>query len=75
MALPFSISKDKFKSETGKKLYLMLQDLDISEQFIFGIMAFASGDKSRQKMIDYIEQGIKDKTRLLLLAGLLNDYS
>ena len=75
MSQPFLISEEKFKSETGRKLYLMLKDLGISDDYIYGIMSFAMGDKNRQKIIDYINQGVTDKTRLLLLAGLLNEYS
>lgn len=66
----FTIDRDKFKTETGKKLYDMLKKIWNNEHFLIGVLATIKGDEKRQKLIDFIEQeNITDDEIIVLAAG------
>lgn len=66
----FTIDRDKFKTETGKKLYDMLKKIWNNEHFLIGVLATIKGDEKRQKLIDFIEQeNIMDDEIIVLAAG------
>ncbi len=66
----FTIDRNKFKTETGKKLYDMLKKIWNNEHFLIGVLATVKGDEKRQKLIDFIEQeNITDDEIIVLAAG------
>ncbi len=68
--MTFTIDREKFKTETGKKLYDLLKEIWDNEDFIVGTLAEVKGDKNRQKLIDLIEKdGITDDETIVLAAG------
>jgi len=75
MRQDFTIDRNKFKTDTGKKLYDMLKNLNIDDNFIISIMNNALGDKKRKQIIKYIEQGITEDCRLLEIAFFLSNKS
>lgn len=69
-----SIDRNKFKTETGRKLFDLLKNIWDNDDFIVGTMAEVKGDENRQKMIDLIEkEKIKDPEILILAAGDIAD--
>ena len=70
----FTIDREKFKTETGKKLYDLLVQISDDNNFLVGILANVKGDKNRQKMIDLIEkEGITDKGTIILASLDIKD--
>ncbi len=65
----FTIDREKFKTETGKKLYDLLKKIWNDNDFIGGVMANVKGDINRQKLIDLIEEdGINDSDTIILAS-------
>lgn len=65
-----SIDRNKFKTETGRKLFDLLKKIWDDEDFIVGTLAEVKGDEKRQKLIDFIEQeNITDDEIIVLAAG------
>ncbi len=62
------IDRDKIKTETGKKLYDKLIALWDNDDFIGGVLAHLKGDEKKQKMIDALEGGLKDRSDIVLLS-------
>ena len=66
----FTIDRDKFKTETGKKLYDMLKKIWNNEHFLIGVLATVKGDEKRQKLIDFIEEENEMDSDVITLASL-----
>ncbi len=67
--MAFTIDRENFKTETGKKLYDLLNKIWDDNDFIGGVMADVKGDVNRQKLIDLIEKdGINDSDTISLAA-------
>lgn len=72
--MTFMINRDKFKMETGKKLYDMLKKIWNNEHFLIGVLATVKGDEKRQKLINFIEEeNITDDEIIVLAAGDIAD--
>lgn len=54
------IDREKFKTETGKKLYDMLKKVWDNEHWLIGVLANVKGDEKKQKLIDAIENDFAD---------------
>ena len=54
--MEFILDREKFETETGKKLYDMLKVIWDENDFITGIMAFVKYDEPRQKMIEFLNK-------------------
>lgn len=50
-----TIKREKFKTETGKKLFDMLLKIKDDDSFLKGILCNLVGDEKKQKMIDILE--------------------
>ena len=50
-----TIKREKFKTETGKKLFDMLLKIKEDDSFLKGILCNLVGDEKKQKMIDILE--------------------
>ena len=55
-----SIDREKFKTETGKKLFDMLVDIWDDDDFVTGVLCNVKGDERRQKMIKALENNLED---------------
>ena len=72
--MTFMINRDKFKTETGKKLYDMLKKIWNNEHFLIGVLATVKCDEKRQKLINFIEEeNITDDEIIVLAAGDIAD--
>lgn len=65
-----SIDRNKFKTETGKKLYDLLVDTVKHTESIYGILSRLQGDEKRQKLIDFIEKEHETDSDVIILASL-----
>lgn len=65
-----SIDREKFKTETGRKLYDLLIDTVKDTETIYGILSRLQGDKKRQKLIDLIEEENITDSDIIVLASL-----
>lgn len=68
-----TIDRDKFKTETGKKLYDMLKDIWDNPEFILGVLLDVKGDKKKKKLIKFIENGVNDTDEIIRLAMAIDD--
>lgn len=69
-----SIDRTKFKTETGRKLFDILQNIWDNEDFIVGVLSEVKGDEKRQKLIDFIEEeNVTDDEIIVLAAGDIAD--
>ena len=50
-----TIKREKFKTETNKKLFDMLLKIKDDDSFLKGILCNLVGDEKKQKMIDILE--------------------
>jgi hypothetical protein len=50
-----TIKREKFKTETGKKLFDMLLKIKDDDNFLKGVLCNLVGDEKKQKMIDILE--------------------
>lgn len=65
----FTINRDEFKTEIGKKLYDMLKKIWNNEHFLIGVLATVKGDEKRQRLIDFIEEENVTDAELIVLAA------
>lgn len=65
-----SIDRNKFKTETSKKLYDLLVDTVKHTESIYGILSRLQGDEKRQKLIDFIEEENETDSDVIILASL-----
>ena len=65
-----SIDREKFKTETGKKLYDILVDTVKHTESIYGILSRLQGDEKRQKLIDLIEKEDLTDSDTIILASI-----
>ncbi len=50
-----TIKREKFKTETGKKLFDMLLKIKDDDSFLKGVLCNLVGDEKKQKMINILE--------------------
>lgn len=65
-----SIDRNKFKTETSKKLYDLLIDTVKHTESIYGILSRLQGDEKRQKLVDFIEDENVTDSDVIILASL-----
>ena len=56
----YIVDREKFKTETGKKLYDMLVDIWDNNNFLLGILTTVKGDENRKKLIKALENNLED---------------
>lgn len=66
--MTFIIDRNKFKTETSKKLFDLLKDIWNDNDFIAGVLANLKNDENKQKMIVALEDGLTDTDTITLLA-------
>lgn len=65
-----SIDRDKFKTETSKKLYDILIEKIGHTESIYGILSRLQGDEKRQNLINFIEDENVSDSDVIILASL-----
>lgn len=54
------INREKFKTETGRKLYDMLKDIWDDEHWMIAVAMNVKGDDKKQKLIEIMENNFSD---------------
>lgn len=71
--MTFIIDRNKFQSETGRRLYDKLKEIWDDHDFILGILVWVKGDEKRKKLLKYLDEGETDTDRINELADDIRD--
>ena len=71
--MTFIIDRNKFQSETGRRLYDKLKEIWDDHDFIRGILVWVKGDEKRKKLLKYLDEGETDTDRINELADDIRD--
>lgn len=71
--MTFIIDRNKFQSETGRRLHDKLKEIWDDPDFILGILVWVKGDEKRKKLLKYLDEGETDTDRIHELADDIRD--
>ena len=66
------IKRRYINTGTSKKLYIMLSEIFVSEYYKENIMIILKTEDNMQKLIDFLNIGVKDTNKILLKTAEIN---